>query len=60
MAMKISGPGTQRERAYTRGLTSINQSDSIVDLVTVAAELVEQSVINEIKLEYAIEVDISN
>jgi hypothetical protein len=40
-----------------RGLALIYQLDSIVDSATATAELMEQSVINEIKLQDIIEVE---
>jgi hypothetical protein len=37
--------GTQGERGYIRGLSSIWQTDSIVDTATAIAELIERDVI---------------
>jgi hypothetical protein len=44
-------PGTQRERAYMRGLSSIYQTDSIVDAATAAAAAVEGDVIDVIEVD---------
>ena len=44
-------PGTQRERAYMRGSSSIYQTDSIVDAATVAAGLVEGDLVEGIEVE---------
>jgi hypothetical protein len=52
-------PGTQGGRAYMRGLSSIWQTDSIIDIATAAVELIEREVITDIKGEDTIEVDIS-
>jgi hypothetical protein len=43
--------GTQRERAYIRGLSSIYQTDSIVDAFTATAEVVEEDIIDVIKVD---------
>jgi hypothetical protein len=51
-------PGTQRERGYMRGLSSIYQTDSIVDSATAAAILIEREVISGIEVDDdTIEVD---
>jgi MULE transposase domain len=47
-------PGTERERAYMRGLSSIYQTDSMVDAATAAGVAVEGDVID------VIEVDVGN
>jgi len=38
-------PGTQRERGYMRGLSSIYQTDSLVDAATATAEVVQSTLI---------------
>jgi hypothetical protein len=53
-------PGTQRERAYMRGLLSIYQADSIVDSATATANVVEKGLIEDIETQDVIEVDTSN
>jgi hypothetical protein len=50
---------TQGERAYMRGLSSIWQTDSIVDVATAAVALMEREVISDIEGDDTIEVDIS-
>jgi hypothetical protein len=44
-------PGTQRERAYMRGISSIYQTDSIVDASTAAATAVEADIIDVIEVD---------
>jgi hypothetical protein len=44
-------PGTQRERAYMRGISSIYQTDSIVDASTAAATAVESDIIDVIEVD---------
>jgi hypothetical protein len=44
-------PGTQRERAYMRGISSIYQTDSIVDASTAAATAVEEDIIDVIEVD---------
>jgi hypothetical protein len=46
-------PGTQRERAYVRGtsISSIYQTDSMVDASTVAAAVVEEDIIDVIEVD---------
>jgi hypothetical protein len=44
-------PGTQRERAYMRGISSIYQKDSMVDASTAAATAVEEDVIDVIEVD---------
>ena len=41
-------PGTQGERGYMRGLSSIWQTDSIGDTATATAELMDREVIEEV------------
>jgi hypothetical protein len=41
-------PGAQGERGYRQGLSSIWQTDSIVDIATAGAELIEREVIEEV------------
>jgi MULE transposase domain len=47
-------PGTERERAYMRGLSSIYQVDTIADSATSAAELIEGEVIDCIEVDTSI------
>ena len=44
-------PGTQRDRAYMRGISSIYQTDSIVDASTAAATAVEADIIDIIEVD---------
>jgi hypothetical protein len=44
-------PGTQRERAYMRGLSSIYQTNSRVDAATAAAMAVEEDIIDVIEVD---------
>jgi hypothetical protein len=44
-------PGTQRERAYMRGISSIYQTESIVDASTAAATAVEEDIIDVIEVD---------
>jgi hypothetical protein len=44
-------PGTQRERAYMRGISSIYETDSIVDASTAAAIAVEEHIIDVIDVD---------
>jgi hypothetical protein len=44
-------PGTQRERAYMRGIASIYQTDSIVDASTAAAVAVEEDIVDVIEVD---------
>jgi hypothetical protein len=47
-------PGTQRERAYMRGISSIYQTDSMLDASTAAATAVEEDVIDVIDVQYSL------
>jgi hypothetical protein len=51
------GPGTQRERAYMQGLSSIYQTDFIVDSATVAVCVIEKEVIDKIEGNYVVLVE---
>ena len=44
-------PGTQMERAYMRGISSIYQTDSMVDASTAAARAVEEDVLDVIEVD---------
>jgi hypothetical protein len=44
-------PGTQGERGYMRGLSSIWQTDSIVDIAIAAVALIERAVISGIEVD---------
>jgi hypothetical protein len=44
-------PGTRGERLYMRGLSSIWQTDSIVDVATAAVALMEREVISGIEVD---------
>ena len=44
-------PGTQRERAYMRGLSSIYQTDSLVDLATATTGLIESDLITDFEVD---------
>ena len=44
-------PGTILERAYMRGISSIYQTDSMVDASTAAAAAVEEDIIGVIEVD---------
>ena len=46
--------GTERERAYMRGLASIYQPNSLVDAATAAISLIESDVIDCIEVDTGI------
>ena len=46
--------GTERERAYMRGLASIYQPDNLVDAATAAISLIESDVIDCIEVDTGI------
>ena len=46
--------GTERERAYMRGLASIYQPNSLVDATTAAISLIESDVIDCIEVDTGI------
>lgn len=52
-------PGTERERAYMRGMSSIYQTYCIVNSATATAGLMESDLVTDIEVDDTIEVYIS-